>query len=102
VLLLPGEVDEDAVMEAARSLGVRVTGVGRYRLTPTPAPPALLLAFGNLSEHQLIRGVHAIAEAVRRCTVRKRGGARRRVPRPDRRPEALDDRRTNKAEPRCE
>jgi GntR family transcriptional regulator/MocR family aminotransferase len=67
VLLLPIEVDEDAVVAAARSLGVRVTGLRHYRLTRTPARPALVLAFGNLSEHQLVRGVHAIAEAVRRC-----------------------------------
>ena len=66
VLVLPVEVDEDAVVESARSLGVRVTGLRRYRLTHTPTQPALLLAFGNLSEHQLVRGVHAIAEAVRR------------------------------------
>ncbi len=66
VLLLPSDVDEDSVVEAALSLGVRVTGLGHYRLTHTPADPALLLAFGNLSTHQLVRGVHAIAEAVRR------------------------------------
>jgi GntR family transcriptional regulator / MocR family aminotransferase len=66
VLLLPVHVDEDSVVEAARSQGVRVAGLGHYRLTHTPADPALLLAFGNLSEHQLVRGVHAIAEAVRR------------------------------------
>jgi GntR family transcriptional regulator/MocR family aminotransferase len=66
VLLLPLDVDEDSVVEAARSLGVRVAGLGHYRLTDAPADPALLLAFGNLSEHQLVRGVHAIAEAVRR------------------------------------
>ena len=66
MLLLPLHVDEDSVVEAARSQGVRVTGLGHYRLTHTPADPALLLAFGNLSEHQLVRGVHAIAEAVRR------------------------------------
>jgi GntR family transcriptional regulator/MocR family aminotransferase len=65
VLVLPPQVEEDAVVEAARSLGVRVSGLGRYRLTHTPAEPALLLAFGNLSEHQLVRGVHAVAEAVR-------------------------------------
>ena len=76
VLLLPLEVDEDAVVEAARSLGVRVTGLRRYRLTHTPAQPALLLAFGNLSEHQLVRGVHAIAEAVRRCEVPGNGEGR--------------------------
>jgi GntR family transcriptional regulator/MocR family aminotransferase len=70
VLLLPLEVDEEAVVESARSLGVRVSGLSRYRLTPAPAQPALLLAFGNLSEHQLVRGVHAIAEAVRRSKAR--------------------------------
>jgi hypothetical protein len=42
----------------------------------TPAPPALLLAFGNLTEHQLVRGVHAIAEAVRRCEANSGGTAR--------------------------
>jgi GntR family transcriptional regulator/MocR family aminotransferase len=66
VLLLPPEVDEDAVVASARSLGVRVNGLHHYRLTHTPAEPALLLAFGNVSEHQLVCGVHAIAEAVRR------------------------------------
>ena len=67
VLSLPAHVDEDVVVEAARSLSVRVSGLGRYRLTPRPGSPALLLSFGNLTESQLIRGVHAIAEAVRRA-----------------------------------
>ena len=72
VLLLPDDVDEDAVAESARSLGVRVNGLRHYRLRHTPAQPALLLAFGNLTEHQLVRGVHAIAEAVRRSRPRAR------------------------------
>jgi GntR family transcriptional regulator/MocR family aminotransferase len=72
VLLLPSEVDEDAVGESARSLGVRVHGLGHYRLTHTHVEPALLLAFGNLSEHQLVRGVHVIAESVRRSKPRAR------------------------------
>jgi GntR family transcriptional regulator / MocR family aminotransferase len=76
VLLLPLHVDEDSVVEAARCQGVRVTGLGHYRLTHTPADPALLLAFGNLSEHQLVRGVHAIAEAVRRSPDPKGAAAR--------------------------
>ncbi|MEO7068972.1 MAG: PLP-dependent aminotransferase family protein [Nostocoides sp.] len=67
VLLLPTDVDEDAVVEIARTLGVRVSGLGRYRLTPSPADPALLISFGNLTEGQLVSGIHAIAEAVRRC-----------------------------------
>jgi GntR family transcriptional regulator/MocR family aminotransferase len=75
VLLLPLHVDEDSVVEAARSQGVRVTGLGHYRLTHTPADPALLLAFGNLSEHQLVHGVHAIAEAVRRSAEPKGSAA---------------------------
>jgi GntR family transcriptional regulator/MocR family aminotransferase len=69
VLLLPADVDEDAVVESARSLGVRVSGLRRYRLAHTPARPALLLAFGNLTEHQLLRGVHAIAESVQRTKI---------------------------------
>jgi GntR family transcriptional regulator/MocR family aminotransferase len=73
VLLLPPEVDEDAVVASAGSLGVRVAGLRRYRLTDTPAPPALLLAFGNLSERRLVRGVHAIAEAIRRSKAREPG-----------------------------
>src|SRR3954452_428469 len=77
VLLLPLEVDEDAVVESARFLGVRVFGLRTYRLTHTPAQPALLLAFGNLSERQLVRGVHAIAEAVRRSEADSRLPAER-------------------------
>ncbi|MEO6511792.1 MAG: PLP-dependent aminotransferase family protein [Nocardioides sp.] len=68
VLSLPREVDENAVVDAARSLSVRVSGLGRYRLTPRSGSPALLLSFGNLTEDQLVRGVHAIAEAVRRAS----------------------------------
>lgn len=67
VLLLPTDVDEEAVVEVARTLGVRVSGLGRYRLTQSPADPALLISFGNLTEGQLVSGIHAIAEAVRRC-----------------------------------
>jgi GntR family transcriptional regulator/MocR family aminotransferase len=67
VLSLPTDVAEEAVVEVARTLDVRVSGLGRYRLTRRPADPALLLSFGNLTEHQLVHGVQAIAEAVRRC-----------------------------------
>ena len=67
VLALPTDVSEDAVVEAARTLEVRISGLGRYRLTRKPADPALLLSFSNITEQQLVLGVHAIAEAVRRC-----------------------------------
>jgi GntR family transcriptional regulator/MocR family aminotransferase len=67
VLSLPADAQEDAVIAAARSLSVRVSGLGRYRLTPKSGSPGLLLSFGNLTENQLVRGVHAIAEAVKRA-----------------------------------
>ncbi|GAA2467739.1 PLP-dependent aminotransferase family protein [Terrabacter carboxydivorans] len=68
VLLLPTDVDEDVVVDVARTLGVRVSGLGRYLSAPSPADPALLISFGNITEGQLVSGIHAIAEAVRRVT----------------------------------
>ena len=65
LLRLPAGVSEDAVVAAARSLSVGVSGLGRYRLTTSDDGPALVLGFGNLTEHQLRRGVRGIADAVR-------------------------------------
>ena len=35
---------------------------------PEPRPPALVLGFGNVSEHQITRGIRTLAKAVRRQT----------------------------------
>jgi len=47
----------------AATMGVRVNGLGHDRfgaagtdVEPDPRPPALVLGFGNLSEHQIGRG----------------------------------------------
>ena len=51
--------------------------VRAYRLSDKLGLVILKLsaAFGNLSEHQLVRGVHAIAEAVRRSKARAKGAS---------------------------
>ncbi|MSR97341.1 PLP-dependent aminotransferase family protein [Arthrobacter sp. BL-252-APC-1A] len=68
MLGLPDGVSELAVVSAAAVIGVRVNGLGSYRFTPLatqphppPLPPALVLGFGNLNEHQIIRGIRALA-----------------------------------------
>ena len=66
LLRLPDGVSEEAVEEAARSLSVNVNGLGRYRLAGADGPQesGLVLGFGNVTEHQIRRGVRALAEAV--------------------------------------
>jgi GntR family transcriptional regulator/MocR family aminotransferase len=73
VLRLPAGTSERAVVATAASLGVRVSGLGRYRFgaagaagAPDPGPPGLVLGFGNVTGHQIGRGIRILAEAVRR------------------------------------
>ncbi|WUI04558.1 PLP-dependent aminotransferase family protein [Spirillospora sp. NBC_00431] len=73
LLRLPAGTSERDVVATAATLGVRVNGLGRYRFAaaqaePDPLPPALVLGFGNVSEHQITRGLHALAAAVRHQT----------------------------------
>ena len=75
LLRLPDGTSERAVVATAATMGVRVNGVGHYRFVPAdsenepePRPPALVLGFGNVSEHQISRGIRIIARAVRRQT----------------------------------
>ncbi|WP_411699060.1 PLP-dependent aminotransferase family protein [Conyzicola sp.] len=66
LLHLPAGSSEPAVVAAAATLGVRVNGLGHYLVEgsdPEAFPPALVLGFGNVSEHQIRRGIRAIAEA---------------------------------------
>jgi GntR family transcriptional regulator / MocR family aminotransferase len=52
-------------------MGVRVNGLDQYRFAADtqvdldPRPPALVLGFGNVSEHQISRGIDKLAKAVR-------------------------------------
>ncbi|XVQ10800.1 PLP-dependent aminotransferase family protein [Spirillospora sp. CA-255316] len=73
LLRLADGASERAVVATAATMGVRVNGLGRYRFAdaeaePDPLPPALVLGFGNVTEHQISRGIRALATAVRRQT----------------------------------
>jgi GntR family transcriptional regulator/MocR family aminotransferase len=75
LLRLPEGTSERAVEATAATMGVRVNGLGRYRLVapegdiePEPRPPALVLGFGNVSEAQISKGIRILAEAVRHQT----------------------------------
>ncbi|MFG2000365.1 PLP-dependent aminotransferase family protein [Spirillospora sp. NPDC048911] len=74
LLRLPDGTSERAVVATAATMGVRGNGLDHYRFAaaaeaePAPRPPALVLGFGNVSEHQISRGIRALAAAVRRQT----------------------------------
>jgi GntR family transcriptional regulator/MocR family aminotransferase len=75
LLRLPDGTSEAAVVATAATMGVRVNGLGHYRFgalghepEPEPHPPALVLGFGNVSEHQIRRGIRTLAAAVQRQT----------------------------------
>ena len=72
LLRLPDGASERTVVAAAATMGVRVNGLGHYRFVaadaeaePASRSPALVLGFGNVSEHQIRRGIHTLAKAVR-------------------------------------
>jgi GntR family transcriptional regulator/MocR family aminotransferase len=75
LLRLPDGISESAVVETAATMGVRVNGLGHYRFVAAdaeaesePRPPALVLGFGNVSEHRISRGIRTLAKAVERQT----------------------------------
>jgi GntR family transcriptional regulator/MocR family aminotransferase len=75
LLRLPDGTSERAVVATAATMGVRVNGLGHYRFEaadaktePDPRPPALVLGFGNVTEHQISRGIRTLATAVRHQT----------------------------------
>ena len=72
LLRLPDGTSERAVEATAATMGVRVKGLDHYRFVasraevePESRPPALVLAFGNVSEAQISKGIRKLAEPVR-------------------------------------
>ncbi|MCF6743057.1 PLP-dependent aminotransferase family protein [Blastococcus sp. KM273128] len=68
VLRLPEGASERAVAAAAAARGVLVDGLSSYRCGDAGTdehPPALVLAFGNVREQQIRRGVRVLADVVR-------------------------------------
>jgi GntR family transcriptional regulator / MocR family aminotransferase len=62
VLHLPGPADEQTVADAALRRSVGLYPMGSYRSSASPAPPQLVLGFGNVSEHAVRAGIEAIAD----------------------------------------
>ncbi|HZV73954.1 MAG TPA: PLP-dependent aminotransferase family protein [Conexibacter sp.] len=62
VALLPEQVDEADFLAAAAARGMRLHGLSWFRVNPTaPAPPGLVLGFGNASEPTIDRAVGQLA-----------------------------------------
>jgi GntR family transcriptional regulator / MocR family aminotransferase len=63
VVRLPAGTDERAVLEAARSRGLGLSGLSEHRIEP--GPPALLLGYGRMPEPAVEAGVRALADSLR-------------------------------------
>lgn len=63
VVRLPAGSDEQAVLAAARSRGLGLSGISEHRLAP--GPPALLLGYGRLPEPAVEAAVRRLADSLR-------------------------------------
>jgi GntR family transcriptional regulator/MocR family aminotransferase len=76
VITIPA-VTEYALIAAALDEGVRVEGVGSYRIAANPgdsdAPATLLLGYGRLAEPAIASAVRSLAEAARAVAQQGRG-----------------------------
>jgi GntR family transcriptional regulator/MocR family aminotransferase len=70
VLHLPGPADEQAVVDAARHRSVGLYPMRSYRSSSSPAPPQLVLGFGNVSEHAVRAGIAAVADLLALPSIR--------------------------------
>jgi GntR family transcriptional regulator / MocR family aminotransferase len=59
---LPGSVDEQAVVAAARDRSVGLYGMSAYRSTGATTPPQLVLGFGNLGERAIQAGIATVGD----------------------------------------
>jgi GntR family transcriptional regulator/MocR family aminotransferase len=61
---LPGDLEEDAVVDAARERGIALEGVCAYRVLSSPPPAMLALGYANVSEPAIAHAIATLAEAV--------------------------------------
>jgi GntR family transcriptional regulator / MocR family aminotransferase len=59
---LPASADERAVAAAARTRRVGLYPMATYRAAATPAPPQLVMGFGQVSERAIEPGIAAVAD----------------------------------------
>ncbi|MDX6677780.1 MAG: GntR family transcriptional regulator / MocR family aminotransferase [Solirubrobacteraceae bacterium] len=62
---LPARADEAATVAAAAARGIALEGLATFRRSDTPAPPALVIGYGNLSERAITRGIGELARTLR-------------------------------------
>jgi GntR family transcriptional regulator/MocR family aminotransferase len=70
VVELPADVEEQAVVDAARSRGIALEGVCAYRVVSAPPPAMLALGYANVAEPAIDRAIATLAEAI--ASVRRR------------------------------
>jgi GntR family transcriptional regulator / MocR family aminotransferase len=63
VVHLPAGTDEQAVLDAARTRGLGLSGISEHRVEP--GPPALLLGYGRLPEPAIEAAVRLLADSLR-------------------------------------
>jgi GntR family transcriptional regulator / MocR family aminotransferase len=71
---LDHDVDEQAVLAAAKRRAIRVYGASAYRADPHAGPPALVVGYGGLPESGVRTAVDQLARALAECTQRQRSG----------------------------
>ena len=64
VAWLPLGANEATVVQRAADLGVRVDGVGQYRLEPGAGRGGLLFGYGTVTEAQIDQGVRLVTQAI--------------------------------------
>ena len=64
VAWLPPGVSEATVVQGAADLGVRVDGVGKYRLEAGAGRGGLLFGYGTVTEAKIEQGVRLVARAI--------------------------------------
>ena len=65
---LPQQLDEDAIVAAARDRSVGLYGLSKFRASRSAGPPTLVLGFGNLSEQAIEHGISLVGDLLRsRC-----------------------------------
>jgi GntR family transcriptional regulator/MocR family aminotransferase len=62
---LPEQLDEDAIVSAARARSIGLHGMSEFRSSGATRPPQLVLGFGNLSNESIESGVHTISDLLR-------------------------------------
>jgi GntR family transcriptional regulator/MocR family aminotransferase len=65
VARLPRTSDEGAVVRSALERSIGLYGMSDYRSSGATVPPELVLAFGNVTESAIRRGIAAVGDLLR-------------------------------------